>query len=113
MTTTLHSDVFEFLRRESWNCSEDYDEFTHDQKPYKKQSGHISPPSPGEMLLNSFLKETQKQKKNRRKTEFIQKIKDIFGFSFKESSTAKPRRLKVTQKTENTQLLSRKSNTTE
>lgn len=62
------------------------------------------------MLLNSFLKETQKQKW---KTEFIQKIKEIFGFSFKESSTAKPRRLKVTQKTENTQLLSRKSNTTE
>lgn len=52
------------------------------------------------MLFNSFLKETQKQKWEilPRKTEFIQKIKDIFGFSFKESSTAKPRRLKVTEK---------------
>lgn len=68
------------------------------------------PPSPGEMLL----KETQKQKwKSFQEKQNLFRIKDIFGFSFKESSTAKPRRLKVTQKTENTQLLSRKSNTTE
>lgn len=72
-------------------------------------------PSQSRRNVTQFFPQRDSKTKveNRRKTEFIQKIKDIFGFSFKESSTAKPRRLKVTQKTENTQLLSRKSNTTE
>lgn len=113
VTTTLHSDVsFEFLRRESWNCSEDY-EFTHDQKPYKNNLDTF--PLPVQEKCYSILSSKRLKNKSgkQKKTEFIQKIKEIFGFSFKESSTAKPRRLKVTQKTENTQLLSRKSNTTE
>lgn len=50
----------------------------------KKQSGHISPPSPGEMLLNSFLKETQKQKwKTEEKQNLFRKLKTFLAFLLK------------------------------
>lgn len=64
MTTTLHSDVsFEFVfSGVSLGIAQKTMSLHMIKNHIKKQSGHISPPSSGEMLLNSFLKETQKQK---------------------------------------------------
>lgn len=81
MTTTLHSDVsFEFLRRESWNCSEDYDEFTHDQKPYKNNLDTF--PLPVQEKCYSIL--SSKRLKNKSgKQNLFRKLKTFLAFLLK------------------------------
>lgn len=82
------------LRRESWNCSEDY-EFTHDQKPYKKNNLDTFPLPVQEKCYSILSSKRLKNKSGKqKKTEFIQKIKDIFGFLKKRKFNSKASQIK-------------------